>query len=103
MGTAQKMFLFSLNGDMMGKDEFVKDRVTCALVTRNGEYLITGSQDCCVSVRLLHASLGVVHKVRSQAPITSLTITADEHNILLGTADGKIAIIGGEYPKRQKP
>ena len=98
---AHIMFVYSLNGALLAKDESVRDDVSCALVTRNGEYVILGSLNCCIAVRTL-VDLQSVHRIKTQAPVHTLTITPDEFNIVGGLADGKICVVTGEYPNKKK-
>ena len=96
---AMKMYVFSINGMMLARDEMVKDAVTCAVMTRNGEFLITGSADGWVSVRRM-INLEEVHRMRAQAPVTSISLTPDEHNVVCGMEDGNITLISGQFPNK---
>jgi WD40 repeat protein len=90
---AHRMFVFSQGGRCLAREE--ADRVTCAALTRNGEFVVTGSADCCITVRAL-ATLQVVQRLRTSSVILSIALTTDEHSILCGLENGKIAIVSGD-------
>lgn len=97
---AQRLFVFSQGGRCLAHEE-AADRVTCAALTRNGEFVVTGSADCCITVRVL-ATLQPLQRLRTASPILCVALTTDEHNILCGLENGKIAIVSGDASGKRR-
>ncbi len=95
----QRMYVLTQGGTCLARED--SDRVTCAAITRNGEFVATGSADCCITIRAM-ATLQIVHRLRTTSAILCISLTTDEHNILCGLENGKIAIVSGDSSGKRK-
>eukprot|EP00003_Mantamonas_plastica_P020206 TRINITY_DN3266_c0_g1_i2.p1 TRINITY_DN3266_c0_g1~~TRINITY_DN3266_c0_g1_i2.p1 ORF type:complete len:326 (-),score=111.23 TRINITY_DN3266_c0_g1_i2:81-1058(-) len=83
------LHVYSINGKHLYKSD-TYERLTAIAVSKDG-YLVTGGEKCTVVIREL-PGLEVVHKYVVKSPVSSLTITPDQNNLMVGLEDGKLLI-----------
>jgi len=85
------LYLFSINGRLLrSADEH--ERLNHMIITRDGEFIITGGEKGSVVLRHLH-NLKFAHKFSVQNVVCSLVITPDEKHLHVGLDNGKLLII----------
>ena len=85
------LHLYNVNGRKATKIE-LNERLTQMIVTRDSEYLLTGSERGMVVIRHLH-SLEYIHKFTVKTKIWSMNLGPEEKHLFVGLQDGKLLII----------
>lgn len=85
------LYVFSVNGKFLCSTDLT-ERIGVLKITRDAEYLITGSEKGILTFRKLH-NLQIVYRLTLEAPICSLYLTPEEQHLFVGLQDGKMALI----------
>ncbi|XP_046901168.1 LOW QUALITY PROTEIN: lipopolysaccharide-responsive and beige-like anchor protein [Hypomesus transpacificus] len=88
--------LFSVNGKMLGHLE-VEDNIRAMLLSRDGQYLLTGGDGGVVSVWRVHDLKQLFTYPGCDAGIRSMAMSNDQRCIITGMASGSIVLFYNDF------
>ncbi|XP_030281871.1 lipopolysaccharide-responsive and beige-like anchor protein isoform X2 [Sparus aurata] len=88
--------LFSVNGKLLGHME-VEDSIKAMLLSRDGQYLLTGGDGGVVSVWQVHDLKQLFTYPGCDAGIRSMAISHDQRCIITGMASGSIVLFYNDF------
>ncbi|XP_034441743.1 lipopolysaccharide-responsive and beige-like anchor protein isoform X6 [Hippoglossus hippoglossus] len=88
--------LFSVNGKLLGHME-VEDSIKAMLLSRDGQYLLTGGDGGIVSVWQVHNLKQLFAYPGCDAGIRSMAISHDQRCIITGMASGSIVLFYNDF------
>ncbi|XP_060942885.1 lipopolysaccharide-responsive and beige-like anchor protein isoform X2 [Limanda limanda] len=88
--------LFSVNGKLLGHME-VEDSIKAMLLSRDGQYLLTGGDGGIVSVWQVHNFKQLFAYPGCDAGIRSMAISHDQRCIITGMASGSIVLFYNDF------
>ncbi|XP_053273603.1 lipopolysaccharide-responsive and beige-like anchor protein [Pleuronectes platessa] len=88
--------LFSVNGKLLGHME-VEDSIKAMLLSRDGQYLLTGGDGGIVSVWQVHNLKQLFSYPGCDAGIRSMAISHDQRCIITGMASGSIVLFYNDF------
>ncbi|XP_028258851.1 lipopolysaccharide-responsive and beige-like anchor protein isoform X2 [Parambassis ranga] len=88
--------LFSINGKLLGHME-VEDSVKAMLLSRDGQYLLTGGDRGVVSVWQVHNLKQLFTYPGCDAGIRAMTMSHDQRCIITGMASGSIVLFYNDF------
>ncbi|XP_034543688.1 lipopolysaccharide-responsive and beige-like anchor protein isoform X2 [Notolabrus celidotus] len=88
--------LFSVNGKLLGHME-VEDSIKAMLLSRDGQYLLTGGDGGIVSVWQVHNLKQLFTYPGCDAGIRSMAISHDQRCIITGMASGSIVLFYNDF------
>ncbi|XP_069545364.1 lipopolysaccharide-responsive and beige-like anchor protein isoform X1 [Brachyistius frenatus] len=88
--------LFSVNGKLMGHME-VEDSIKAMLLSRDGQYLLTGGDGGVVSVWQVHDLKQLFTYPGCDAGIRSMAMSHDQRCIITGMASGSIVLFYNDF------
>ncbi|XP_062243865.1 lipopolysaccharide-responsive and beige-like anchor protein isoform X2 [Platichthys flesus] len=88
--------LFSVNGKLLGHME-VEDSIKAMLLSRDGQYLLTGGDGGIVSVWQVHNLKQLFSYPGCDAGIRSMAISQDQRCIITGMASGSIVLFYNDF------
>jgi hypothetical protein len=98
------LHLYSVNGSALAGAD-AGEKLNAMKICADGEALVTGGESCHVVIRTMNdLTIRCVLDLTSHGPISDIALTSGSAHqyILVGTADGKVTVIGENYTKEEE-